>query len=64
MKGSPDDPLTEEEVLDKFRHCIAFGLGASKSEVDRLAETIMDLDKHPDAAKAMVSAFPLPAAAR
>lgn len=64
MKGSPDDPLTEEEVLDKFRHCIAFGLGASKSDVDRLAETIMDLDKHPDAAKSIVSAFPLPAAAR
>lgn len=59
MRGSPDDPLSEEEVLDKFRHCIAFGLGASKRDADRLAETIMELEKHQDAAEAIVSAFPL-----
>lgn len=64
MKGSPDDPLTEQEVFAKFRHCVAFGLGASNSDANRLADTIMGLEQHDDAAKAIVSAFPLPAAAR
>lgn len=61
MKGSRDDPLSEQEVMAKLHHCMAFGLRAAPSQADRLAETVLDLERCDDAAKAIVSAFPLPA---
>jgi len=59
IKGSPQEPMTEAEVLAKFRGCLEFGLGASRSQADRLAETVQNLDSAADAAGALVGAFPV-----
>ena len=58
IKGSPQEPMSEDELFAKFRACLEFGLGATDAEADRLAGTIMDLDTAPDAAAAIVGAFP------
>ena len=58
IKGSPQEPMTEEELLAKVRACLEFGLGATRSQADHLAETVLDLDVVPDAATALVGAFP------
>jgi len=58
IKGSPQEPMTEEEVLGKFRGCLEFGLGAPVSQADRLAEAVRNLEGAQDAAVALVSAFP------
>lgn len=60
MYGSREDPLSEQDVMAKLEHCMAFGLRASPAEADRLAETVMNLERYDDAAQAIVSAFPLP----
>ena len=44
IKGSPQEPMTEGELLEKFRGCLEFGLGATRSQADRLAETVLDLE--------------------
>ena len=61
IKGSPGEPLSDEELHAKFRACLEFGLGASAAQADRLAETIENLERETDAAKAIVEAFPSPA---
>ena len=58
IKGSPQEPMSEDELFAKFRACLEFGLGATDADADRLAGTIMDLDTAPDAAAAIVGAFP------
>jgi 2-methylcitrate dehydratase PrpD len=58
VKGSPQDPMTEEELLTKFRACLEFGLGATQSQADRLAETVLNLESAADAGAALVGAFP------
>jgi 2-methylcitrate dehydratase PrpD len=58
IKGSPQEPLTDEELLQKFRACLGFGLNATRAEADRLAEVVMSLEHHNDAATAIVAAFP------
>ncbi len=58
IKGSPQEPMNEDDLLAKFRDCLAFGLGASRADAERLAAVIMDLDAAPDAAAALVAAFP------
>ena len=58
VKGSPQEPMTEGELLAKFRSCLEFGLGATPVQADRLAETIHDLDQVDDAAKALVTVIP------
>ena len=62
IKGSPHDPMSEAEMRAKLRSCLAFGVGASAAEADRLAEVVMELEKSEDAARALVEAFPAGAA--
>lgn len=57
MIGSPDEPLPQEQVLEKFRSCLDFGLGASKADADRLADAALNLEKMNDVS-ALVRAFP------
>ncbi|MSO92998.1 MAG: MmgE/PrpD family protein [Rhodospirillales bacterium] len=57
MIGSPAEPLTEKDVLEKFASCLAFGLGASKTAIDRLAEAALNLEKMNDVS-ALIQAFP------
>ena len=37
IKGSPEEPMSEDELIAKFRACLDFGLGASRPQADRLA---------------------------
>jgi 2-methylcitrate dehydratase PrpD len=59
IKGSPQDPMSEADLLGKVKSCLAFGLGASDADADRLADVVMNLERCDDAAKAIVEAFPL-----
>jgi 2-methylcitrate dehydratase PrpD len=58
IKGSPQEPMSEDELLAKFRDCLAFGLGATRADADKLADVVMKLDTAEDAAAAIVGAFP------
>ena len=58
IKGSPQEPMSEDELLAKFRGCLDFGLGASRADADRLADAVMNLDTATDTASAIVGAFP------
>ena len=58
IKGSPQEPMTEDEILGKFRGCLEFGLGTPASQSDRLAEAVMNLERARNAAAALVAAFP------
>lgn len=60
IKGSPQEPMSEGELLAKFRGCLEFGLGATRADADRLADAIMSIDTAADAAAAIVGAFPQP----
>ena len=58
IKGSPQEPMGEDELIAKFRGCLEFGLGASRADADRLADAVMNIDTATDAAAAIVGAFP------
>jgi len=58
MKGSPAEPMSEAEMRAKFYDCFEFGLGASRAEADQLAAAIQEIEQAPDAAQALVAAFP------
>jgi len=60
MKGGPQQPLTEAELLAKFHDCLQSGLGASRAEAERLAQAVTRLERSTDAARDIVDAFPLP----
>jgi len=58
IKGSPQEPMSEDELIGKFRGCLEFGLNASRADADKLADAVMNLDKATDAAAVIVGAFP------
>jgi 2-methylcitrate dehydratase PrpD len=58
VKGSPEDPMSDEELMAKFRACLDFGLGASRSEADRLAHVIGSLQECRNVSAAIIDAFP------
>jgi 2-methylcitrate dehydratase PrpD len=58
VKGSPQEPMSEDEMLNKFRDCLEFGVGAKRAEADKLADAIMSLENATDAGAALVAAFP------
>jgi 2-methylcitrate dehydratase PrpD len=58
IKGSPQEPMTADELQAKFRSCLRFGLAADDAEADRLAATIANLDTSDDIGSAIVEAFP------
>jgi 2-methylcitrate dehydratase PrpD len=60
VKGSPQEPMSEAELFDKFRNCLEFGLGARRAEADAFADVIMNIEAATDAASALVTAFPQP----
>jgi hypothetical protein len=49
MKGSPEDPMTEAEVFEKFRSCLAWGFHASEGRAMALREYVMRIDQSADA---------------
>ncbi|MBM3356479.1 MAG: MmgE/PrpD family protein [Betaproteobacteria bacterium] len=58
IKGSPQEPMSEAEARSKLSGCLAFGLDATPEQADRLARCVQGLEQEPDAAGALVSAFP------
>ncbi|HSQ02889.1 MAG TPA: MmgE/PrpD family protein [Burkholderiales bacterium] len=58
IKGSPQDPMTRDEMVAKLRSCLEFGLGATESDALRLADAVNTLEQSSDAAKTLVGAFP------
>lgn len=57
IKGSPEEPMSDAELDEKLRGCLAFGLGSSNAEADRLIAAVRSLDAAPNAARALVDAF-------
>jgi 2-methylcitrate dehydratase PrpD len=60
IKGSPQAPMSEQELRDKFRSCMDFGLRAGKAQCERLEEVVFGLENSADAARDIVTAFPTP----
>ena len=58
IKGSPQEPMTAEELEAKFRSCLRFGLDATEADADRLAATIAQLEELDDVGAAIAQAFP------
>ena len=56
IKGAPNDPMTDTEVIDKFRRCMRYGLGSSDGALDALQRLITDIEKAPQA-YALLDAF-------
>ena len=56
MKGSPEEPLARDEVLAKFRACLAAGFGTPAAKADGFAGLVETLPDLPDVA-ALVTAF-------
>lgn len=58
MKGSPEEPLTEQELAAKFRACMLEGAGVTAAAAERLAQAVAGLAGSRDAAGDLVRAFP------
>jgi 2-methylcitrate dehydratase PrpD len=43
-KGSPTNPMTDDELADKFRECAAWG-GLSKPNAEKIVDLVFSLDK-------------------
>lgn len=59
VRGSPGEPMSTNEVLQKFYDCLAFGLGASQADADALAAAVLALETLPDAT-VITTRFPVP----
>lgn len=57
VPGSPEKPMSEAEILAKFRSCMDFGLGLDPARADVFAQTVLDLEALDDVA-ALCAAFP------
>ena len=60
MKGSPQQPLMDAELLAKFHDCLEFGLGVPPTGVARLSGVVARIERSSDVARDLVDAFPLP----
>jgi 2-methylcitrate dehydratase PrpD len=58
MEGSPELPLSEAEVVEKFSKCLIAGLNVKRAETERLASIVLDMDNLDDVAD-IVKAFPV-----
>ncbi|MEW5421460.1 MmgE/PrpD family protein [Amorphus sp. 3PC139-8] len=56
MKGSPDQPMSEDEIFAKFADCLAWGFGADRAASAKLAEAILALESASDV-RDVVTAF-------
>lgn len=57
IKGSPDEPMSEGEILDKLRGCLEFGC-YPVSAAERLVELGSGIEASRDAGAALVAGFP------
>jgi 2-methylcitrate dehydratase PrpD len=59
IPGSPDAPMTEAEIVDKFKGCMSFGLDLPESDAAAFAETVLAVEGLADVSE-LARAFPLP----
>ncbi len=57
VPGSPEKPMSEEAILDKFRGCMSFGLDLQAKDVDPFIERVLDIESVSDI-RELVSVFP------
>jgi 2-methylcitrate dehydratase PrpD len=57
MEGSPEQPMTDDEVITKFSSCLEMGLGAAPAVINTLTDKVLDLDNCADVAD-IVAHFP------
>jgi 2-methylcitrate dehydratase PrpD len=58
IRGSPEEPMSDLELEEKLRGCLAFGLGASTVQASRLVDAVRSLEHALDAPRALLNAFP------
>jgi 2-methylcitrate dehydratase PrpD len=58
IKGSPQEPMSEDELRAKFHGCLEHGLNTKSADADRLADAVMNLESAADAAAVIVGKFP------
>jgi 2-methylcitrate dehydratase PrpD len=59
MKGSPDDPMSRDEVFDKFHACVDAGLsGSNHGGGEAMLAAVDRLESSLDIARTLVDAFP------
>lgn len=58
IKGSPAEPLTDDEVRAKFYTCMTEAAGAARADADQLAACVLNIAASRDAARDIVEAFP------
>jgi 2-methylcitrate dehydratase PrpD len=47
VKGSPEDPLTEDELKRKFIDCLTYSRKFNQGESEKVFETVLDLEEIP-----------------
>jgi len=57
MQGSPEEPMTDAQALEKFAACMASGLGVDAANTGELAQAILALDGLSDVSE-VVAQFP------
>jgi 2-methylcitrate dehydratase PrpD len=57
MQGSPEEPMTDTQALEKFAACMAGGLGVDAATSGGFAQTILALDQLSDISE-VVAQFP------
>lgn len=57
MKGSPENPMSADEVMQKFKSCLEFGLNAKPDAIEQFASTVLNLDQSADVSE-LIDAFP------
>jgi hypothetical protein len=57
VKGSPQEPMSQEEIISKFRACVAFGIGGLPASIDSFIDSVLNLDDL-DEVNTLITAFP------
>lgn len=57
VPGSPEKPLSEEAILDKFRNCMSFGLDLEPQDVEGFIQKVLTIETLTDT-KELISSFP------
>jgi 2-methylcitrate dehydratase PrpD len=57
MKGSPENPMSADEVMQKFSSCLEFGLNAKADAIERFASIVLNLDALKNVVD-LIDAFP------
>jgi 2-methylcitrate dehydratase PrpD len=55
-KGSPDNPMSEDELIEKFHDCAAWG-GLSKKKAERSIGMLLELEKLKDVGTLLVNLY-------